>query len=79
MADDRSGQFCGIEWEITVAQNGFLAPSLEQPALEQNLMTVDFNQVHGASGCTRGSKEVNPHGGDSEDLWTELTGLTELG
>ena len=32
----------GVEGEIAIALEGFLAPPLEQPALEQHLFSVDF-------------------------------------
>jgi hypothetical protein len=61
VAQSHGVNLAGIKWETTVALNGFLAVPLEQTAFEQQTFAVDLNEVHGASGGSRGSEEMDVH------------------
>src|SRR5262249_31735604 len=52
----------GVEGEIAIALDGFLALALKEAALQQQPRAVDFEQIHRAGRRARGAEEMDLHG-----------------
>ena len=50
-----------VEWKIFVERFRFLAMTLEQPALQQQLFAVDLDEIHRAGRSARRAEEVDFH------------------
>jgi hypothetical protein len=50
-----------IEWEMLVPLLGFMPAALIKPAVEQDTLAVDLNEVLGASGGARSTAEGDFH------------------
>ena len=63
MAQDHSVYSFRVKRKLTVPFDGFATAALEESALKQQTLAVEFNEIHRAGGRSRGAKEVDAHGG----------------
>jgi hypothetical protein len=61
MAEHNGVELARVEREVTVPLDGLAPFALEQAALEQEPLPIEFEQEHRASRCAGGAEKVNPH------------------
>src|SRR5437588_9347746 len=62
MAEYHRVESARIKGEVAIALHRFVAPTLKQSALEEDLLAIDFEKVHGAGGRPGRAEEMNSHG-----------------
>jgi dipeptidyl-peptidase 4 len=61
MGEDYRVDFAGVEWEIAIALLGLAPTPLIEPAVEQDALPIEFENVHGAGDGFRGAPKSKFH------------------
>ena len=73
VAQDHRVDLLRVEGEVAVALDGFAAPALEQAALQQQPLAVEFQEIHRPGRRAGGAEEMNSH----HQKETQATGKVE--